>query len=323
MHVLIFGGAGFVGLNIAQGLLERGHAVTIFDATGLPAAAQRAFEPYRERLHLVQGDVTDASAVAAAIGKGCDAVVMGAAITAGAERDAADPERILAVNLLAQVPILRAARGSGIRRVINLSSAASYGASGQRFAVLEETTPCEPVSLYAISKFASERVAARLSDLWKTDVISVRLSAVFGPFERGGGVRDTPSPQALIAACCARNEPALLSEPGDKDWVYAVDVADAVCLLLEAEKPQHALYNISNAATFTAETWGRAFATGRAGFTCRLKEQGETPTVPVFAPNRGRLSTTRLAEEFGWRARFDCAASAEHFGRWFDQYGRD
>ncbi|MGY3454486.1 NAD-dependent epimerase/dehydratase family protein [Bradyrhizobium sp. USDA 4353] len=323
MHVLIFGGAGFVGLNIAQGLLERGHKVTVFDAAGLPSAAQRAFASHGERLQVIKGDVTDAAAVATAVGSGCDAVVMGAAITAGPERDASDPERILAVNLLAQVPILQAARRSGVRRVINLSSAASYGASGQRFAVLEETTPCEPVSLYAITKFTSERVAARLSDLWKTDVISVRLSAVFGPFERGGGVRDTPSPQALIAACCARNGPALLNEPGEKDWVYAVDVADAVCLLLEAEKPQQTLYNISNEATFTAEAWGRAFATGRASFTCRLAEPGEAPTVPVFAPVRGRLSTTRLAEEFGWRARFDCAASAEHFGRWFDQYGRD
>ncbi|MGJ5179330.1 NAD-dependent epimerase/dehydratase family protein [Bradyrhizobium oligotrophicum] len=323
MHVLIFGGAGFVGLNIMQGLLERGHTVTVFDAASLPTAAQRAFAAHGERLRVIIGDVTDETAVAAAVAGGCDAVVLGAAITAGPDRDASDPARILAVNLLAQVPILQAARRSGVRRVINLSSAASYGASGQRFAVLEETTPCEPVSLYAITKFTSERVAARLSDLWNTDVISVRLSAVFGPFERGGGVRDTPSPQALIAACCARGEPALLNEPGDKDWVYAVDVADAVCLLLEAEKPQHALYNISNAATFTAEAWGRAFASGRAGFTCRLAEPGEAPTVPVFAPVRGRLSTTRLADEFGWRARFDCAASAAHFGHWFDQYGRD
>src|SRR3954453_12692963 len=210
MHVLIFGGAGFVGLNIAQGLLERGHAVTIFDAAPLPNAAQRAFAAHGEHLRVLQGEVTDSGDVADAVLSGCDAIVLGAAITAGPERDAAEPERILAINLLAQVPILRAARNRGIRRVINLSSAAAYGASGQRYQVLEETTPCEPVSLYAITKFASERVAARLSDLWQTDVISVRLSAVFGPFERGGGVRDTPSPQSLIAACCVRDEPALL-----------------------------------------------------------------------------------------------------------------
>src|ERR1700753_2347550 len=109
MHVLIFGGTGFVGLNVAQGLLERGHAVTLFDRAGLPVAARRAFAGFDTRLRVLQGDVTDAGAVAAAIDTGCDALVLGAAITAGVERDAAEPDRILAVNLLAQVPMLQAA----------------------------------------------------------------------------------------------------------------------------------------------------------------------------------------------------------------------
>jgi UDP-glucose 4-epimerase len=322
MHILIFGGCGFVGLNVAQRLLGRGHQVTLFDRVELPLAAQRAFSGFGDKLRLLQGDVTDAGAVAAAIESGCDALVLGAAITADANRDAAEPDRILAVNLLAQVPMLQAARRAGVKRVINLSSAAAYGANGQRLALLEETTPCDPVSLYSITKFASERMVARLADLWQTDVISVRLSAVFGPFERGGGVRDTPSPQALIAACCERGEPALLSEPGEKDWIYAPDVAEAVHLLLEAPSPRHTLYNISNEAIFTAEAWGQAFAAGRDGFICRVARGREIPTVPVHAPVRGRLSTTRLADEFGWLAKYDCAASAAHFGRWFDQYQR-
>jgi len=322
MHVLIFGGCGFVGLNVAQGLLERGHQVTLFDRAGLPPAAQRAFAPFSDRLRVLQGDVADAAAVTAAIESGCDALVLGAAITADANRDAAEPERILAVNLLAQVPMLQAARRAGLKRVINLSSGSAYGAGGQRFAVLDETTPCDPVSLYSITKFASERVVARLSDLWQIDVISVRLSAVFGPFERGGGVRDTPSPQALIAAACERGEPALLSEPGEKDWIYAPDVAEAVGLLLEAPSLKHSLYNISSEVIFTAEAWGQAFAACRDGFICRLVRDGETPTIPVHSSPRGRLSTARLADEFGWRAKYDCAASAAHFGGWFDHYQR-
>ncbi|HEU0150682.1 MAG TPA: NAD(P)-dependent oxidoreductase, partial [Bradyrhizobium sp.] len=216
MHVLIFGGTGFVGLNIAQGLLERGHAVTLFDRAGLPSAAQRALAAFGARLRVLQGDVIDTGAVASAIDESCDALVLGAAITADAARDAAEPDRILSVNLLAQVPMLQGARRAGVKRVINLSSGSAYGANGQRFALLEETTPCDPVSLYSITKFASERVAARLAELWQAEVVSVRLSGVFGPFERGGGVRDTPSPQALIAACCERGEPALLSEPAEK-----------------------------------------------------------------------------------------------------------
>lgn len=322
MHVLIFGGCGFVGLNVAQALLERGHAVTLFDRAELPAAAQRTFVAHGERLRVLQGDVTDHAAIASAIDGGCDALVLGAAITAGAERDAAEPERILSVNLLAQVPMLQAARDAKLRRVINLSSGAAYGASGQHFPLLEETTPCDPVSLYAITKFASERVAARLSDLWQTDVVSVRLSAVFGPFERAGGVRDTPSLQALILGCRARGEPALLSEAGEKDWVYAVDVAEAVTLLLEAEHPRHALYNISSGVRFSVANWGEGFAALQPGFICRLAEPGERPTIPVHSPDRAPLSVTRLADEFGWRAKFDCETSAAHLSHWFDTYGK-
>jgi UDP-glucose 4-epimerase len=322
MHVLIFGGAGFVGLNIAQALLERGHAVILFDHAELPPAARRAFARHGERLRVLQGDVRDHGAVLAAIGEGCDVLVLGAAITAGAERDAAEPESILAVNLLAQIPILQAARQARIRRVINLSSGSAYGASGQRVSLLDETTPCDPVSLYAISKFASERVAARLADVWQTDtdIISVRLSSVFGPFERPGGVRDTPSPQAQIVDRLRRGGQALLDAPGERDWIYAPDVADAVSVLLEAPKLRHTLYNITSGITFTVETWGRTFATLRPGFVCRSATSGEIPTVKVHGPGRAPLSAARLADEFGWRAEFGCDASAAHLDKWLREH---
>jgi len=129
MRILIFGGTGFVGLNIAAALLARGHAVTLFDRAGLPPAAQRVLAPYADRLTTVQGDVTDRQIVEEAIGRGYEAIVLGATITAGAEREAADPEAILRVNLLAHVPVLSAARRSGVGRIINLSSGSAYGTS--------------------------------------------------------------------------------------------------------------------------------------------------------------------------------------------------
>ena len=91
MRVLIFGGTGFVGLNIAAALLGRGHAVTLFDRAKLPAAAQQDFAGCSEALTVVQGDVTDRQAVMDVVAGGHDAIVLGAAITAGPARDAADP----------------------------------------------------------------------------------------------------------------------------------------------------------------------------------------------------------------------------------------
>ena len=320
MRILVFGGTGFVGLNIAAALLARDHVVTLFDRVGLPSAAKKDFAGYADRLTAIEGDVTDRQTVEEVIAAGYEAIVLGAAITAGAEREAADPETILRVNLLAQLPILTAARRSGVARIINLSSAAAYGTSAFRDAPLDEETPCDPASLYAITKFASEKVAARLAALWQCEIISVRLSAVFGPWERATGVRDTLSAQAQILAAMQGGREAILVRPGVRDWIYAVDVAEAVTLLIEAAKPKHQLYNISTGVEWSALQWGEALAALHPGLICRLAEAGEAPTVDLHSPaDRAPLSVTRMADEFGWRARFGCADSAADLSAWWTE----
>jgi UDP-glucose 4-epimerase len=256
------------------------------------------------------------------IASGYDAIVLGAAITAGPAREAADPESILRVNLLAQVPILEAAHRTRVTRIINLSSAAAYGTAASRHAVLEEEMPCDPVSLYAITKYASEKIAARLAALWPLEIVSVRLSGVFGPWERATGVRDTLSAQAQIVAALRQQRQAILSRPGIRDWIYAPDVADAVTVLIEATKPQHRLYNISTGREWSALQWGQDLAALHPGFVCRLAEPGEASTVDLHSDtDRAPLSVLRLEQEFGWRARFGCADSAVDLNNWWMRHG--
>jgi UDP-glucose 4-epimerase len=317
MKILVFGGNGFVGLNTATALLARGHAVTLFDRADLPPAAVKDFVRYADRLTAIQGDVTDRQTVEDVIAAGYEAIILGAAVTAGPERDARDPATILHINLLAQVPILTAARRFGVGRIINLSSAAAYGTRAFQNMPLDEATACDPVSLYAITKFASEKVAARLAVLWECEIISVRLSAAFGPWEWMNEVRDTPSPQAQILAAMQGGCEAVLVRPGVRDWIYAVDIAEAVTLLIEAERPKHQLYNISTGVEWSALKWGQELAALHPGFICRLAEAGEAPTIDLHSPaDRAPLSVSRLAQEFGWRARFGCADSAADLSMW-------
>lgn len=322
MKVLIFGGTGFVGINIASALLARGHGVTLFDRAALPRAAVEAFASFGDRLSVVEGDVTQSQAIEATIARGFDAIILGAAITAGPAREAADPQSILHVNLMAQVPVLMAAHRSGVRRVINLSSGSAFGAAAFRHALLDEEMPCEPVSLYAITKHASERVVARLAALWQVDFISVRLSGVFGPWERATGVRDTLSPQSQIVAALRQGEQALLPRPGVRDWIYAPDVADAVAVLVEAEKPKHGLYHISTGQEWTALEWGQQLAALNPGFVCCLAASGEAPNVDLHSDaDRAPLSISRMADEFGWRARYGCTDSARDLNDWWRRHG--
>ncbi|WP_164106627.1 NAD-dependent epimerase/dehydratase family protein, partial [Stenotrophomonas maltophilia] len=90
-------------------------------------------------------DITDAAAIDALIADGVDAIVLGAAITAGDDLERASTARVLEINVMAQIPILQSAIRHDVRRVVNLSSAAAYGAAGQRHQVLHEETPCDPV----------------------------------------------------------------------------------------------------------------------------------------------------------------------------------
>ncbi|MCA1435238.1 NAD(P)-dependent oxidoreductase [Bradyrhizobium sp. BRP20] len=320
MRIVIFGGTGFVGLNLAEVLLARGHEVTLYDRAALPASAQRSLADYGARINAVQGDISDTDTIDALIAKGCDAIVLGAAVTAGDDLERASPARVLEINVMAQIPILQAAIHHGVRRVVNLSSASAYGAAGKRHQILDEETPCDPVSFYAISKFTSERSAARHAELFGGDFLSVRLSAVFGPWERPGSVRDTPSLQFQILAAFARGEPALLPAPGIKDWTYALDAAEAVAVLIEAERPRHRLYNISSGAAWSALQWGEAFAALHPGLECRLAEPREKTFIKLHGGDRAPLSVMRMADEFGWRARFGCAESAAAMSAWWMQH---
>ncbi|WP_128924897.1 NAD-dependent epimerase/dehydratase family protein [Bradyrhizobium guangxiense] len=320
MKIVIFGGTGFVGLNLAEVLLARAHEVTLYDRAPLPPTAPRSLADYGERLKTVQGDITDAERIDALIAEGWDAIVLGAAVTAGEELERASPARVLEINVMAQIPILQAAIRHGVRRLVNLSSASAYGAAGQRVSVLDEETPCDPVSFYAISKFASERSVARHAEFFGGDFLSVRLSAVFGPWERPGSVRDTPSLQYQILAAFARGEPALLPASGVKDWTYAPDAAEGVAVLIEAERPRHSLYNISSGVAWSALQWGETFAALHPGLQCRLAAPGEKTFIKLHGGDRAPMSVARMADEFGWRARFGCAESAAAMSAWWVQH---
>jgi len=100
-----------------------------------------------------------------------------------------------------------------------------------------------------------------------------------------------------------------------------VDVAEAVSVLIEAKRLKHQLYNISTGAEWPALQWGRELAALHPGFICRLAETSEAPTIDLHSTaDRAPLSVTRMADEFGWRARFGCDDSAADLSGWWREH---
>ena len=198
MAVLVTGGAGFVGLNLVEQLLERGEEVVVFGREALPAAAGSALATLPGRLSVVQGDVRDQAALSALFQTHrIDRMLPLAVITAGPKREAEDTETVLDVNLRGMAMQLRAARDAGVGRIVFPSSISVYGESLNTHGLLrEDTTPPIPNSIYGVTKYAGERMALRLKELWGLDLVCGRIGSVFGPWERDTGVRDTPSARA-------------------------------------------------------------------------------------------------------------------------------
>lgn len=318
MTTVIFGGAGFIGLSIAETLLERGSPVTVFDSGPIPPGALESLSSLPGSLSVLRGDILDPDSIRGAFEQPVDSMIYGAAITADEKRDASDPEQIVEVNLVGFIRALRAARDGGVRRVINLSSVGAYGAAALGDGPLDEKkTKADPVSFYSITKFASERAGARLGGLWDMDVRSVRLSGVFGRWERKTHVRDTPSPHFQVMRQALKGEPALFARRDERDWVYASDVAQAVTLILDAPDLRCPLYNVSSGAMLSAFEWGRRLAGLRPGFECRLIENGETPTIDQYGPgDRQPMEIARLVADTGYAPRFDAYQSVEDYDAW-------
>jgi UDP-glucose 4-epimerase len=324
--VLIAGGTGFVGLNIAEALLARSEEVVLFDRAPPPEEALAAFEALPGRLHVVPGDVLDPEAVreALALHGRPDAVVQAAAVTPDALREERQPATVLGVNLMGWTNLLAATHEAGdVRRVINLSSGSAYGdAAFDAPGPLDEArTAPDPVTLYAISKYASERIGRRLGALWHLDVRSLRLSSVFGPWERDTGVRDTLSPPMQATVAALRGEPAVLARPGERDWIYARDVAGAVLTLLDAPYPAHDLYNVGPGASWSVLDWCARLAEWRPGFVYRIAGEDEPPTVSLHGQrDRRPLAIGRLTGDLRYLPRYELDAAFDDFRAWLDRF---
>lgn len=326
MAVLVTGGAGFVGLNVVEHLLARGEEVVVFGREALPAAAARAFAALPGRLAVVQSDVRDQAALGALFRQHrIDRMFPLAAITAGPKREAEDTETILDVNLRGMAGQLRAARDAGVGRIVFPSSISVYGESLNTHGLLrEDTTSPVPNSIYGVTKYAGERMALRLKELWGLDLVCARIASVFGPWERDTGVRDLCGAPMQIAIAALKGEHAVLpARLLPRPWIYARDIARGLLLLLDAKAPRWPVYNIGSGLDWTPSIlrWPALLAEAYPGFAWSQSEDPAAVTIDFREPKpRGVEDISRIAEEMGYAPRFLPDAAFADYLAWLQAH---
>ncbi|HTP97436.1 MAG TPA: NAD(P)-dependent oxidoreductase, partial [Burkholderiales bacterium] len=280
------------------------------------------------RLRVVEGDVRDDGALAALFrNAGPARLVHAAAVTAGEEREARDPQSIVSVNVGGTAAVLQAAQHNRVGRIVCLSSGSAYGESLFGAGPLhEEATPARPATLYGITKFAAEKVALRLRALWGLDLACARLGSVFGPWEYGSAARDHVSAFMQLACCAATGRPALLPPNiPRKDWIYARDVGTGIVALLEAGAPAHALYNLGAGCDWhgAIAAWCARLQSVYNGFEHRTANPGERVNVSFTEPqDRALMDTGRIAADIGFRAGYPPQRALDDFADWLRRIPR-
>lgn len=253
MEILVTGGAGFIGGNIAEALIRDGHNVTVVDNfdpfydVGIKQKTVERCETVDKKTDgaytLVRGDIRDAGLIGDLVSD--VEVVIHQAAQAGVRNSVKNPRGITQTNVGGTVNILQSAVDADVERVILASSSSVYGKPV--YLPYDEEHPNEPVSPYGVSKLAQEHYARVFQELHSLSTVCLRYFTVYGPRMR---------PNMAISnfvSRCANGEPPIIYGDGKqtRDFTYVDDVVEANRTLLETDTADGEILNIGSTDNIT------------------------------------------------------------------------
>ena len=234
--VIVTGGAGFIGSNLAEEL-SRQHSVTIIDDLSTGKMENIA---HLKNVDFIHGSITDPALLKHAF-EDAECVFHLAALPS-VQRSVDDPQASNAANVEGTLNVLLAARDCGAKKVVYASSSAVYG-DEPTLPKREDMKP-HPKSPYAVGKITGEYYARVFSEIYGLKTVCLRYFNVFGP-------RQDPASQyaAVIPIFIARimeGKPPVIFGDGNqtRDFAFVRDVVKANILAMEKESAE-GVFNIA------------------------------------------------------------------------------
>jgi dTDP-L-rhamnose 4-epimerase len=292
-HVLITGGAGFIGSHLADALITRGDRVRVLDALDPQVHGDITRPAYLHAdVELCVGDVRDRTAVAAAL-DGVDAVVHLAAAV-GVGQSMYEVEKYTSVNALGTAVLMEALIRRPVARLVVASSMSVYGeglyrsedghvaaacgrrleelrhadweprdAEGRRLTPLPTPETKTPTleSVYALGKYDQERLCLMLGRAYHIPTVALRFFNVYGP--RQALSNPYTGVLAIFASRLLNGRAPLLFEDGlqQRDFVNVHDVANAIVLALDTTDVSDTVLNIGSGQPLTVREVARCLST--------------------------------------------------------------
>ncbi|MDR3721917.1 MAG: SDR family oxidoreductase [Candidatus Acidoferrales bacterium] len=237
MRHLVTGGAGFIGSNIVDELVQRGHDVAVLD--DLSTGKEANLAGVRKKIDLHIGSVTDLAAAQSAC-RGADYVIHLAARTS-VPRSVENPLDTNHVNIDGTLNVLVAARDAKVRRFVYAASSSAYGETPMLPKV--ETMQPEPISPYGVTKYVGELYAQVFGRVYGLENASLRYFNVFGP-------RQDPTSQysgvlSRFMLAVIEGKPPVIFGDGEqsRDFTYVENIVDETLRACEASGASGKVFN--------------------------------------------------------------------------------
>jgi nucleoside-diphosphate-sugar epimerase len=289
VRVLVTGGAGFIGSNLAVELVRRGFDVRVLDNFATGHRANLA--GLQGEAEVIEGDIQSYERASRAI-RGCEAVFHQAALPS-VPRSVQDPLTSNATNVIGTLNVLLAARDLGVRRVVAASSSSVYGSNPSL--PKHEDDPAVPISPYATAKMAAENYARSFYGVYGLETVALRYFNVFGPRQDPASEYAAVVPR-FISQLAAGNRPVIYGDgEQSRDFTYVDNVVAANLLALDAEKAAGRVYNVACGARITLNA-----------LLAHLNELLGTDLPPVYTEGRrgevrhSLADISRIRDELGY-----------------------
>jgi UDP-glucose 4-epimerase len=296
---MVTGGLGYCGRHIVSALAARGEQVVSYN---------RDFSEADEAgVTAVQGELFDIPRLLGTIREHDVERIVHTAAMSHPDLSVDFPLATFHANVDGTLHLFEAARLAGVRRIVSFSSETVYGhVDGP----VTESSALHPTTPYGVTKVAVELLADVYNRLYGCEVVSLRISEVYGP----GNKMPTALRDMVIAA--VRGEPFGMAEGGDHrfHFIHVEDVARATLCALDSAAGEHAVFNVNGgpqvALREVAEHVRRALPDARIelgpGFW-HLDRQGE-------------WDTTRAAQELGYRPSIPLDQGIATYADWLKQH---
>lgn len=245
VRYLVTGGAGFIGSNIVDELVRRGHDVIVMD--DLSVGREDNLAGVRGKIDFRKQSIRDPEALESAC-RGVDYLIHLAAL-ASVPRSVKNPVETNAVNIDGTLNVLVAARNRKVRRVVYAASSSAYGDAATLPKV--ETMPAVPVSPYGVTKYVGELYAQVFGRVYGLENVSVRYFNVFGP-------RQDPTSQysgvlSRFMLAVLRGEQPVIFGDGEqsRDFTFIDNIVDETLRACEAEQASGMVFNGGTGARIT------------------------------------------------------------------------